>query len=176
VTRLAVAVTACALLFASCGDDDSTPSERTVSVPEAKCPEGTPEYGVRDVLPKAPSGTALLQVAKRERDQARAGFEAGFGDRIRSLRFAVVAPKGRNLGTGVGVLNLKIAVSDDEPPETGGIREPLTIAGKPGLIAVAPGDTGARAAGPVGDCAMVVIRGPDEASVRNVADAIQQPD
>ena len=65
---------------------------------------------------------------------------------------------------------------DEPPPEATATRKPMTIAGRPGEIMVAPADTGARASASVGDCSTLVLRGPDEASVRRVASMIRQPD
>ena len=173
---MSVAVAACALLLAGCGEDDDTSSTRTARVPNEPCPQGTPQLTVRDVLPDPPAGMALLRVAKRDAKQAEDSFAVGFGDKLRSLRLAVVAPKGRSVGTGVGVLNLTVRADDDGPPETSETKRALTIAGRDGIIGIPPGGGPTRASGSVGECGIVVINGPDEASVRRVAAAIRQPE
>ena len=126
--------------LAGCGGDDdgSPPTTRTVDEP---CPGGTPELGVRDVLPKPPN-----------------------------------APSGRQVGTGVGVLNLTVRADDESPPATTATRQQLTIAGRDGVLRTAPGGGPARASASVGKCGVVVLNGPDEASVRRVAAAIRQPE
>jgi hypothetical protein len=172
--HLPVAFAACAMLAAGCGDDDTSPA-RTVRAPDQPCPKSTPELTVRDVLPEPPAGTALLPVRKREAEQAEGAFAAGFGDKLRRLQLAVVARKGRSVGTGVGVLNLTVRTDDGAPPQTSETRQAMTIAGRDGIIGIPPGGGPTRASGSVGDCGIVVINGPDEATVRRVAAAIRQP-
>jgi hypothetical protein len=173
--RLLSVLVLCAATLAGCGGDDDRSPSSTTRVVDEPCPEGTLELAVRDVLPKTPKGMVLLRVRKDQLEQARHGFETGFGDSLRSLRLGVVAPRGRRLGTGVGVLNLTVRADNDTPPQTTATREALTIAGREGVIAVTPGGGPTRASGSVGDCAVVVLNGTDEDAVRRVAAAIRQP-
>ena len=161
---------------AGCGGDNDDGSQRTTRAVDEPCPQGTPQLGVRDVLPKPPAGMALLRVRKDQIAQAGAAFKSGFGDKMRSLRLAVVAPSGREVGTGVGVLNLTVRADDEPPPVTSATRQQLTIAGRDGVLRTAPGGGPARASASVGKCGVVVINGPDEASVRRVAAAVRQPE
>ena len=165
----------CTAALAGCGDDDSGPGSTTRVVDEP-CPAGTPELAVRDVLPKPPPGMALLRVPKDQIAQARQAFETGFGDKLRSVKLAVVAPKGRQVGTGVGVLNLTVDNGAGTPPQTSSTRKALTIAGRDGVIRVTPGGGPTSASGTVGDCGIVVVNGTDEATVRRVATALRQPE
>ncbi|HEX5620561.1 MAG TPA: hypothetical protein VFX51_19230 [Solirubrobacteraceae bacterium] len=173
--RLPVAFAACAVLASGCGNDD-TNSARTVRAPETPCPPSAPELTVRDVLPEPPAGTTLLRVRQREAEQAQEAFAAGFGDKLRTLHIAVVARKGRSVGTGIGVLNLTVRADDGAPPETSETRQALTIASRDGIIGIPPGGGPTKASGSVGECGIVVINGPDEATVRRVAAAIRQPE
>ena len=172
--RLPPLILAGAVALVGCGDDSA--SQAPARVQDEPCPAGTKEFAVRDVLPKAPAGMTLLRVRKSQIKQAREAFASGFGGKLRSLRVGVVAPSGRQVGTGVGVLNLTVRVDDEPAPATSQTRQPLMIAGRDGLIMVAAGGGATRASGSVGTCAVVVLNGPDEASVRRVAAAIRQPD
>jgi hypothetical protein len=166
------------LAVAGCGGEENEKALFTptpAAVDDKPCPPGTPQLGVRDILPELPAGMTLLRVDKASLEKARNGF-AAFGDKLRSVRWNVVAQAGRRLGVDVFVLNLDVDMRDEPPPEASPTRKPMTIAGRPGQIMVAPADTGARASGSVGDCGTLVLRGPDEAAVRRVAAMIRQPD
>jgi hypothetical protein len=172
VLRPIVALLAFAVL-AGCGDDDTGPSTTTRVVDEP-CPAGTAELAVRDVLPAPPKGMVLLPMRKDQRARAREAFATGFGDKLRSVRLAVVAPPGREVGTAIGVLNLTVSTADGAPAETP-TRERLTIAGRPGIIRRNTGSGLVQASGAVGECGVVLLNAPDQASVRRVAAAVRQP-
>jgi hypothetical protein len=148
----------------------------------AKCPAGTAEVGVKDVLPAAPPGTEIIRSDPKGSGDIKKSLREEAGDSIKSIYSRVVAKPGRVYGTGVYVANFDEAINprdliaganvaakeiDVEPEE-------LTIAGEDAVLVSGPG--GVVATGAVGDCSAVTLMGTKEAQVRAVAEQLQRAD
>jgi hypothetical protein len=175
------ALTALALLtIAGCGASGESVRPRAE---RHECPPGTRELSVRDVLPAPPAGMVIVPPDERGMKRLTGPLRTALGDRIRSLRIRVVVKRGRVMGTAVIVVNSTESAGDSRgvmrgaqrsAEELGGEAKPVTIGGRPGAVVTAPG--GAKASVAIDDCALVLLSGVDEPSVRAVATEIRAPE
>jgi hypothetical protein len=145
------------------------------------CPAGTPELGVKDVLPTPPPGTEIVPSDPKGAKPIKDALRQEAGDKMRSIYSRVVTKRGRVNGTGVYVSNLDehvdprdvIAGAGEAADDIDVEPEPLTIAGEDAVLVAGPG--GVVASGKVGDCSVVTLMSQNEAEVRAVAEKIRPP-
>jgi hypothetical protein len=163
------------VFFAGCGAAEGIKTPRAEA-----CPAGTPEVGVKDVLPAPPPGTELIRTDPKGAKLVRDSLREEIGEGLRSISTRVVAKPDSEYGTGVYVMNINERMDSRDvllggkagADEVGLEPKPITIAGEDGLIAVGP--DGVAATGVVGDCSSVTLMGDNEAAVRAVAESLRR--
>ena len=166
---------------AGCGGGNDAKESRG-SGPAGACPDGTAEVRPRDVLPDTPAGTALGLADPKDAQRYIDPFEQGLGDRLRSVRTAVVTERGEDYGTAVVVINATEKMGDardilqgaQDNARPGTQPKEYEIAGRPGMISEE--SDGAIAAVGIADCAMVLLSGPDTPMVKQIAGHLRTPE
>jgi hypothetical protein len=169
------------LSAAGCGGGNGTEESRGAG-PGGPCPDGTAEVRPRDVLPETPAGTSLGPADPKDAQRYVEPFQQGLGERLRSVRTAVVTERGEDFGTAVVVVNAKEKLGDpndvlegaQDSSRPGAHPEPYEIAGRPGMISEE--SDGAIAAVGIADCAMVMLSGPDTPMVKQIAGHMRAPE
>jgi hypothetical protein len=168
-----------ALVLIGCGASGSDVRRAQQEERGGPCPEGTRELRPRDVLPTTPQGTSIAQADPKDAERYVTPFKAALGERLKSVRTAVVLERGADFGTAVVVVNGTEKMGDPRDVLRGaqanareGTRpREYTIAGRPGMISEE--SDGAIAAVAISDCAMVMLSGPDTPMVKRIAGRLE---
>jgi hypothetical protein len=167
------------LVLIGCGASGSDVKRAQQDEP---CPEGTRELKPRDVLPTTPPRTRLGQADPTDAKRYVEPFKAALGDRLKSVRTAVVLERNADFGTAVVVINGTEKMGDprdvlagaQDNARPGTHPREYTIAGRPGMISEE--SDGAIAAVAISDCAMVMLSGPDTPLVKRIAGHVKAQD
>jgi hypothetical protein len=174
--RAAIAIT---LILCAAGCGGSEP-DRASDPPEKPCPEGTELLAARDLLGRPPRGYEVVPPAEESGvDQFMAALKQGLGDSYRGHDAAVLVRRREREGALVLVVNADerstsegvLAGAQDAERENDLEGETIEVDGREGRL-VRAADGSFLASAPAGECALVMLAGADEATVRHAASAI----
>ena len=168
LTKASGAVLAPALLLAACGGSSAAD--------KVAC-KNTKRIEAKTLLASPPSGYKVDDVPQGEADEILTQFPKETREEI-SGATAVTATKGKSVAVVYALTSAKERL--DPQDELKGFRESaegeveeLEVAGETGALQTIP--DGTVAVGTAGDCGAVLIIGPEEEPVREVAGALEAP-